>query len=302
MAQLGIRESLTILARHVKKRHNKPMGLFYFGLISFFLTLSTAFGSASLSNDYEFFERVDPFFEKNVDYSKFYGRTTDRDSTGNVVKVQSESENTKLFRAGDKVTFTIPTNPRDEPCEGYVRDVEDKFFVMYVKDFSPCWGRADYFRRGTQLNFVSVALAKRVQDAAVYRIILMKRKRDFLRQLNEINHFLWSYDQQKVLEAAKYDRKIAELEKVKQQTLENLASKKKDQIYLQKELVYRLDELDKDIGFFRVEKTQLLHDRWDLDHHIGHPVGQRPQKMKSKIRDYPRAPPKLKHKVPERLY
>mgnify|MGYP000135562332 CR=1 FL=1 len=37
------------------------------------------------------------------------------------------------------------------------------------------------------------------------------RRKDFLRQMNEINHFSWSYDEQRVQVAAKYDQKILEI-------------------------------------------------------------------------------------------
>lgn len=97
-----------------------------------------------------------------------------------------------------------------------------------------------------------------------------------------MNHFVWSYDQQKVLTASDYDLKIVEIEKGKQKALEMLLAKKQDQIRLQKELIRRLSELDQELGHYRIERDDLLVDRWHLDHDLGVPVGKRPQKLRAK--------------------
>lgn len=222
----------------------------------------------------------DSWYDPDFNYSSFPARVTDRDKSGNVLKVWSESGNVRFFRAGDQVSFQIPSKRKDNECEGYVRSVERHYFVMYVKDFYPCWGKGEYFRRGTILDLHSVDLAKRVREASLYRYVLIKRRKDFLRQLNEINHFVWSYDQQKVKLASEYDKRISDIEKKKQRSLSNLLNKKRDQILLQKELAGKLDELDQDIGFYRIEKNELLVDRWHSDLDLGQPVKNRPQALK----------------------
>ena len=235
----------------------------------------------SLKSDQDFYENVDTFFDPKADYAHFPGRVSDKDSSGNILKVSTENMNARFFRAGDVVTFDVPSvKHASDRCEGYVRDTEPGYFVVYVKDFYPCWGKDDYFRRGTQLNFEAATLAQRVKDAAVYRVLLLKRKRDFLRQLNDLNHFVWSYDQQKVQVAANFDQKIIEVNKKKMEALDSLAAKKKDQLLIQKGLVKKLDEIDRDIDFYRIEKKELLVDRWNSDHDLGLPVGHRPQPMK----------------------
>lgn len=77
-------------------------------------------------------------------------------------------------------------------------------------------------------------------------------------------------------------KKILELEKAKEKAMELLLHKKQDQIRLQKELAFRLDELDKDLEFYRIDNNDLLVDRWHLDQDLGLPVGRRPQKIKKK--------------------
>lgn len=219
----------------------------------------------------------DSFFDPNYDYSEFTGRVTDRDDTNSLVKVSSENGNIKFFRSGDLVRFRLASQETRQ-CRGYVRSVEKNFFVLYIQDISICWGKGEYFRRGSLLVFNSSTLAARVRDASTYRIVLLKRKRDFYKQLNDINHFVWSYEQEKMKVAAEYDEKITALRQAKQKALDMMITKKQDSINLQRELGVRLDELDKDIEFYRIDKDDPKIDRWHLDHDLGKPVAKRPKR------------------------
>lgn len=223
---------------------------------------------------------TDSFYDIKVDYSKLSGRVTDRDPTNNIMKVSSENLNAKFFKAGDYLEFTTAKDKMTDPCKGYIRSVEPGYFVMYVSDLDPCWKMGTYFRRGTLIAIESKKLAQRVKDAAIYRLVLLKRRKDYFNQLNGINHFLWSFGQEKVLVAAEYDKKILELQKKKQKALENLSSKRRDKMVLQKELIKQLDVLDRDLDHYRIEKNELYVDRWHMDHDLGHPVGKRPQDLK----------------------
>ena len=241
-----------------------------------------AFGQSGLDKeDRLLVDNIDSWYDKQYDYSQFTGRVTDRDKSANILKISSEDKNIKFFRAGDQVNFTVASKDTDF-CQGYVRNVEEKFFVIFVKDLYSCWENGDYFRRGTLLHLRSKQLSGRVREASKYRLVLLKRKRDFFKQLNNVNHFIWSYDQQKILTASDYDLKIVEIEKGKQKALEMLVAKKKDQIRLQKELIRRLSELDEELNHYRIERDDLLVDRWHLDHDLGVPVGKRPQKLRAK--------------------
>jgi hypothetical protein len=218
---------------------------------------------------------LDSFYDPKENYSKFTARVTDRDETGNVLKLFSDNKNIKFFRAGDRVKFSV-ARLEGENCIGHIRNVDGKYIVVYVKDFNPCWKQGEYFRRGTFLNFEAKSLADRVQDASYYRAVLIKRKTDFFQQLNKINQFLWSYNQQRVKLAADYDKKLVQLEQAKTKALDQLALRKKDFINLQRELKFRLDAIEEDLEFYRIEKTDLKGDRFQEDHHLGLPFGTRP--------------------------
>lgn len=219
---------------------------------------------------------IDP----NVDYERFSGRVSDKDDNGRIFKIHVENNNTKFFRAGDSVQFKVALRETNDWCKGFVRSVDDFYFTIYVESLRPCFSKSDYFRRGTALNFFSPTLALRVFEASKYREQLIMRKEDFLRQLNGINHFLWTFDQQKVKLAADYDEKINELQRLKRKALDDMINLKQERLVLQNELMNKLNELDDSLKFYRVERQELLTDRWHLDHDQGLPFGQRPQKVK----------------------
>jgi len=220
---------------------------------------------------------IDP----SVDYERFSGRVSDKDDSGRIFKVQVENNNTKFFRSGDEVLFKVNLMEKRDFCKGHVRSVEDFYFTVYVETLRPCYSTEEYFRRGTVLNFFSKTLASRVYEASKFREQLILRKEDFLKQLNDINHFIWTFDQQKVKTAVKYDEEINRLQREKRKALDEMVTLKQERLVLQNELMKKLNELDESLNFYRVERQELMTDRWQSDHDVGIPVGQRPQMLKT---------------------
>jgi hypothetical protein len=169
-------------------------------------------------------------------------------------------------------------------CKAFVRNVEDFHFTIFVESLGPCYSTSDYFKRGTVLNFYSKQLALRVFEASKYREQLIVRKEDFLKQLNDINHFIWTFDQQKVKTAADYDERINQLQREKRKALDDFITLKQERIALQNELMSKLNELDESLLFYRVERQELMSDRWNSDHDQGLPYAQRPQELKKSYR------------------
>ncbi|MBC7427552.1 MAG: hypothetical protein H7336_03000 [Bacteriovorax sp.] len=223
---------------------------------------------------------ADSFYDIKFDYDSFSGRVTDRDATTSIVKISSENKNVKFFRAGDLVEFRIQASKDSDYCEGFVRSIEPDYFVMYTKDLQPCFPKEEYFRRGTALVMRSVKLGQRVREASVYRASLINKKKDFMGQLNGINGDVWNFEEKKIQVAADYDRRITEMEKEKIKALDELLSRKNDQIKLQREIAFRLDNIDKELDFYRIEKQDLMFDRWHLDHDLGYPVYERPEEIR----------------------
>jgi hypothetical protein len=223
---------------------------------------------------------IDP----NVDYEHFSGRVSDKDDSARIFKVNVENNNTKFFRAGDQVEFKVNLQANRDYCKAFVRNVEDFHFTIYVESLAPCYSNEEYFRRGTVLNFFSKQLALRVFEASKYREQLVVRKEDILKQLNGINHFIWTFDQQKVKTAADYDQQINQLQREKRKALDEMITLKQERLVLQNELMKKLNELDESLLFYRVERQELMTDRWNMDHDSGLPFGQRPQDMKKTYR------------------
>lgn len=251
--------------------------------LAIFFSLSTAFAVSivpNLPNEGVVGPDNRAAIDPNVDYQKFSGRVTDKDESGRIFKVHVENNNSKFFRAGDLVEFKINRQDNKRYCTGYVRSTEDFHFTMHVETLSPCYSATEYFRRGTVLNFYSKVLATRVYEASRYREQLILRKEDFLKQLNGINNFLWTFDQRKVKTAAEFDEKINQLERDKRKALDDMITWKQEKLILQNELMKKLNELDESLQFYRVERQELMTDRWNSDHDQALPFGQRPQALK----------------------
>ncbi len=226
-------------------------------------------------------EYVDSFYDPKADYSHFNLRVTDRDTSGMILKARSEQKNIKFFKSGDLVEFRFH-NKKGGFCQARIRGVEKDYIVLYVVDWYACKEQSHYFRRGALMQGRSLKLAERVREAAQVRLVLIKRRRSFLRQLNDVNHFLWSHNQERLDIASKYDEEIQALEKAKDRAIEMLQNRKKDSINLQQELNFRLDHLAKEIDYYRIETHDRGFDRFSKDHHLGIPVATRPPKMKYK--------------------
>lgn len=221
------------------------------------------------------------FIDPNIDYEKFMGRVSDKDKTGRILKVKVENNNTKFLKAGDTVYFRVNQHKSDVPCRATVRSVDDYYFVIYVQEFKYCWDTSKYFPRGMQLKFDAKVMGQRVFEASKYREILLLRKEGYLKQLNGINNFLWTYDQQKMKTASDYDQQINELKRAKRLAIDNLLQTKQENLMLQVELQNKLDTIDESLEHYRVERQEYITDRWNLDHDLGLPMPQRPLEIKN---------------------
>lgn len=214
-------------------------------------------------------------------YSEFYARLTDRNKSSEILKFNTENPNVKLFQAGDQLKIFIASRLEGPSCIGYVRDIEGQYIVVSLKNVEHCWDEFGGLRRGAMVKIESQMLSKRIIDASVFRDVLIKRKSDYLQQLKEVNKFLLNFKQFKLEEIAKIEKEIISLEEKKLIKVSALMAKRKDFIYLQRELNFRLDKLDEDIENYRLERVELLRDRWAKDQDLGRPYSNRPQEIKN---------------------
>jgi hypothetical protein len=80
-----------------------------------------------------------------------------------------------------------------------------------------------------------------------------------------VNHFLWSYNQEKINLSAEYDKKILEISKQKQVALDDLLNKKKEQVVVQSELKKELNTIDEKMVYYRIDRKEALTDRFQSD-------------------------------------
>lgn len=252
---------------------------FFISVVISFAATSSVYGP-SLNKKGVVSPDNDSFYDGNLNYTEFPGRVTDKDKIGNILKLETENKNIKFLRSGDQLKFKVFSKKKEKFCEGTVRGVEEKYLTVFVKDINECWSYEEYFRRGTLVSITVKVLEKRVKSASYYRQILLKRKQDYLQQLNETNNFLWNFNQQKVKVAAEYDLRINQIKQDKQRAMDELIIKNKDASRLQQILAKKLDQVDRDIDHYQVERQEVLINRWALDHDLGKPVKRRPQKIK----------------------
>lgn len=218
---------------------------------------------------------LDSFYDEKIDYSSLIARITDRDKTGNILRIYSQNKNIRFFRIGDPLSFRMASRTKSKFCRGNVRSVEEHYFVIYVRDVFACIEKDEYFiRRGSMIHIKSKSLSRRIIDASTHRLLLLKRKKDLLTQLKGINNFLWSYQQHRIKLAVEYDNKLIAMKKEKQKALEVMLGKRRDSIILQNKIPYYLDQVEKDLEFYRIDNRNSFLNRWDSDHNLGLPMSK----------------------------
>ena len=229
------------------------------GLLMVFFLLPTASPGVDTAKEFE------AYYNPDGDYSRFWGRITDSDDAHRTLKIRPETNNARFLKIGDLVTFKIGSRrQRREYCRGYVKSQEEGYFLLHVEEVSLCWDE-HYFRRGYILQFTSDVMTSRVRDASLFRTKLLQKREDFYRQLNDINHFIWSYDQQRILAVSSYDQKIMELQRQKRRALNSLVSKKDDYLKLQKKMSRELALIDQDLEFYKPEAPGEFSDSYNND-------------------------------------
>ncbi len=254
--------------------------ILFWSLLSLALSLGAQVNAPNYPEEGLLREDQKGFLDPGVDYQKLVARVTDRDKSGHTFKLKSENKNSKFLRSGDRLAFTIGDKGK-RFCYGTVKDVEDQHFILHVSDLDLCYDSHLYFKRGTTLYFKSKVLEERVSSAAKFRRELILKRSDFLKQLSQINHYLWTYDQKKMQLAAEYDAQIVELQRQKRKALDDLVTRKKDNMQLQVRLKREMDEIDNSLEFYQIDRQEIFSDRWYSEVSDNPSLGPMPQQLKA---------------------
>lgn len=214
-------------------------------------------------------------FDPQFDYSHFLGRLTDRDKLSNTLKIKVETSNIRFLRSADALKFSIPTINTNF-CQANVQDIQESngnYLTIYTPDIKACWDDNDHLlRRGMQISFVSPTLQERVVAAEQMRQVYIKQKEDFLIQLNSINNFLYTFNEQITHAVSNYDKKLHQLQQERQQQIDQLLSDKENKIKIQKELVKKVEWIKNQLKYYQIERIEPVLDRWNQDLKTGFPV------------------------------
>ena len=207
-------------------------------------------------------EKLKDFYDPNIDYSKFFARMTDY--SGNILKLETNNSNIKFLATGDQVFLAFRKKYKE--CSGIVRNIEDDRYLVIFTNVRDCLPKDIYLRRGTITRLSVPIMFRRIQEAAHNHILLLKNKDDYYHQLNSVNDFLWNYEQEKILLSNNYDAQIMRLRQEKERAIKDLITQRNDNISLQKELKFKIDQIEKDVLNTRADTRELDMDRWNLDH------------------------------------
>jgi hypothetical protein len=198
--------------------------------------------------------------DPEIDYSKLKGRVTDKRKNGRLIRIYTEHNNGKFLKTGDLVSFSLKKADASQ-CFGIVRETENFYITLRIRNFVDCTDSEKFVRAGTLLYFDSEVLKKRIYQAAKLRYQLLQRREKLAEKKKRIRRFIWSYDQQKMKTSAGYEQLILKKSREKQVALDDHLTRKKDSITLARELKRKLNQIDFDLRFYHVDRTELMADK-----------------------------------------
>lgn len=237
-------------------------------LLATALTLTNLPDHGVLSPDY------DGFLDPKIDYSKTVGRISDIDQDKKIFKIKVENDFTRFLKPGDPVNIKVLKLSEDS-CLSHVVATELQYFTVQAVDVTPCWGKGEYLRRGLVLEISSDVLLLRVQQASAYRKELLLKRAAYLKQLSEVNNFFWNFNMNKEKLRQDYDQKLNQLKNEKIEAMNNFNAEQAAKTKEQGELMQELNQLDELLKYYRIDRTEILTDKFHADYDTSAPVDQR---------------------------
>jgi len=255
-----------------------PLKLFKFFILLLFFCFSnktnaTAY-SPNLADHGVMAADFDGFLDPNFDYSFTYGRISDIEQKNLIVKIQVENDVTRFFKPGDFVQLSVRKLSKED-CQSQVVSAEKGYFTVKLDSLTPCWKEQTYFRRGLVLEIHSTVLHLRVQQASAYRRDLLQKRDAYLKELAGVNNFFWQLANNRDKLGADYDAKIEKLKNDKTAALQKFDQDQVDKVKVQGELMSELNNLDDLLKFYRIDRREILKDRFQSDYDTSAPADQR---------------------------
>lgn len=216
----------------------------------------------------------DGFLDPGRDYSKNVGRISDINQAKKIFKVKVENDTTRFLKSGDAVLISFDKLSKGQ-CETYVVVTEISYVTLSWTNLEKCWNKENYFRRGLVINLDSSIMQLRVQQASAYRRQLLERRNIYLKQLSDVNNFFWQYETDRDKLLNEYDQKINALKNERSKVVGGLDDQRASKTKVQGELMQEMNSLDELLKFYRIDRKEMLTDRFYQDYDTSAPVDQR---------------------------
>lgn len=216
----------------------------------------------------------DGFIDPKRNYALNVGRVTDVNLEKKILKIKVENDTTRFLKSGDQVLISFG-KLSNKQCETDVVVTEISYLTITWKNLQNCWDTKSYFRRGLTVNLESSIMQLRVQQASAYRVKLLERRNVYLKQLSEVNNFFWQYETDRDKLLNEYDLKINALKNERTKVVSGLDDQRVSKTKMQGELMQELNSIDDLLNFYRIDRKEMLTDRFNQDYDTSAPVNQK---------------------------
>jgi hypothetical protein len=213
------------------------------------------------------------FLDPTLDYSETYGRVSDYDPAVRVLKVKVENDYTRFLKPDDRI-YLRPERiaKRNLSCVATIKKTEPYYFVAELDDWAQCLKSTNDMRRGLVVLVFGEILEVRVKQAAKMREDILMKKDSYLKQLAEANNFTWNFDLEREKLLNDFDQRLQALKNEKVNSIEALNRKKVDTVQVQGELMSEIHQLEELLKFYRLDRREVLKDRFYSDYDTSAPV------------------------------
>ena len=101
---------------------------------------------------------------------------------------------------------------------------------------------------------------------------ILLKKDAYLKQLAEANNFTWNFDLEREKMLNDFDQRLLALKNEKVNSIEDLNRKKVETVKVQGELLSEINSLEELLKFYRLDRREVLKDRFHADYDTSAPV------------------------------
>lgn len=193
----------------------------------------------------------------------FTGRISRLSPVAKLMRIRTDFDNIKFLQHKDRVEFWNETYP-DSRCISYVEGRTNDYLLLKVPFYDTCI-RNVHFTTGSTLHFDSLDLAQNIKIARELIEILLKKRLAMQAKKVRLQKELTGHVEKVDAVNKRYEILRQKLEIEWQKELSLLEEDKAKAFTEFKNAEARVNEIDVKLEAYRVEDSNLNHDRWSLD-------------------------------------